>query len=147
MTLDKQVAGLLKRYLDFEYEGSIPKEVFKNLASKLNMFPLSLSKITSLIETQGYAVVYEPLLVYNKEEQYARLTMTPAKDEQVITKLSFDPVLYRAVMSACELRGYLSTGIVVVLEHNNFVAYSNFLIIANNVELLKSVKSQYQILI
>lgn len=147
MTLDKQVAGLLKKYLDYDYTGSIPKEVFKNLVSKLNLFPLSLLKITSLVESQGYAVVNEPLLVYDKEGQHSRLTMQPKQGEQVITKLSFDPVLFRAVLSGCEAKEYFTSGLVLTIEHGTYTAYINILIIAKDVDTLKQIKKKYQELI
>mgnify|MGYP003290167427 CR=1 FL=1 len=143
MTVDKQVAGLLKKYLGYDYKDSIHKFVFKDLASKLNLFPLSLTKITSLVERQGYALVYEPVLVYDKEKQHARLTMNPEKGEQVITKLSFDPVLYNTVLSGCELKGFFTSGLVITINHGSYTAYCNLLVIANNVETLKTVKNKY----
>jgi hypothetical protein len=143
MTVDKQVAGLLKRYLNYDYKDSIHKFVFKDLASKLNLFPLSLTKITSLVERQGYALVYEPVLVYDKDNQHARLTMNPKKGEQVITKLSFDPVLYNTVLSGCELKGFFTSGLVITINHGSYTAYCNLLVIANNVETLKTVKNKY----
>lgn len=147
MTVDKQVSGLLKKYLDYDYDGSIHKEIFKNLASKLNLFPLSLLKITSLVESQGYAVVYEPLLVYNKEQQHARLTMNPKNGDQIINKLNFDPTLYTAVLSGCELKGFFTSGIVLTIEHGTYTAYVSMLIIAKDIDTLKAVKSKYNNLI
>lgn len=147
MTLDKQVAGLLSRYLEYAYKDSIPKDIFKNLVAKLNLFPLSLSKITTLVEEQGYAVVYEPLLVYDKENQHARLTMSPKESEQVINKLTFDPVLYQSVLAGCEAKGYFSSGLVVTIEHGTYTAYSCFVIIAKDTETLKEVKRKYTELI
>lgn len=144
MTVDKQVAGLLKRYLDYEYDSAIEVDVFKQLVSKLNLFPLSLIKITNMIEKDGYAVVYEPVLVYSKEQQHARLTMSPKSGEQVITKLSFDPTLYKSVLAGCELKGFLTSGHVVAITHGTYTAYSNFLFIAKDEEVLKYVKNKYK---
>lgn len=147
MTVDKFVAGLLKRYAGYDYTGSIPQEVFKNLVSKLSLFPISLSKMTKTIETQGYFIAYESLLVYDKGKQYSRLTLQPHADEQVITKLCFDPVSYDSILSACELKGYYSTGVVVEIKHGTYTGYCSFLLIAKDETTLCSLQKQYMNLI
>lgn len=144
MTLDNQVAGLLKRYLDYDYKDSIDIEIFKSLVSKLNLFPLSLTKITSLVESRGYAVVTEPLLVYDKGQSHVRLTLNPKREEQVINKLIFDPTLFRAVLSGCELKGFFTSGLVYTIEHGTYTAYVSALIIAKDEETLKKLRTKYQ---
>lgn len=147
MTVDKFVAGLLKRYAGYDYNGSISQDVFKNLVSKLSLFPVSLIKMTEALETQGFFVAYESLLVYDKGRQHSRLTLKPHADEQVITKLNFDPVTYDAVLSACELKGYYSTGVVVETKHGTYTGYCSFLLIAKEESTLDRLQKQYMNLI
>lgn len=144
MTLDNQVAGLLKRYLDYDYKDSIDVEIFKSLVSRLNLFPLSLTKITSLVESRGYAIVTEPLLVYDKGQSHVRLTLNPKRQEQVINKLNFDPVLFQSILSGCELKGFFTSGLVYTIEHGTYTAYVSSLIIAKDEEILKQLRTKYQ---
>ena len=74
------------------------------------MFPLSVDKIVSLVEQQGYAVIYEPLLVYDKEEQHVRLSSGPKSLEQIIKKLNFCPISYQELLNKCNQAGITCSG-------------------------------------
>lgn len=143
MTVDKQVAGLLKKYLNYDYEGSIKQDTFKNLVSDLRLFPLSVDKIVSLIEQQGYAVIYEPLLVYNKEEQHVKLSSGPKSLEQIIKKLSFCPTSYQELLEKCVELNYVSSGLMIPIETFYSKAEIFILILAKDSDKLSAVKNKY----
>lgn len=143
MTVDKQVAGLLKKYLNYDYEGSITQDTFKNLVSDLRLFPLSVDKIVSLIEQQGYAVIYEPLLVYSKEEQHVRLSSGPKSLEQIIKKLNFCPLSYQELLNKCIELNYVSSGLMIPIETFHSKADIFILVLAKDLDKLSAVKNKY----
>lgn len=147
MTIDHQVRGLISKYHNLDLVTSIPLDTFKELSTKLNQYPLSFVKIYKTVLDKGYIVVTEPLLVYNKQEQHAYLTVNPKKDDQIITKLNFEPSTYQEVLTRCKSNKFFTSGLVLKIEHKSYTSYNNILIIANSFELLKDVKYKYQDLI
>lgn len=147
MTVDHQVAGLIKKYHKLDLGTSIPLNIFKEVSTKLNQYPLSFVKIYKTVLDKGYIVVTEPLLVYNKEKQHAYLTVNPKKDDQIITKLNFEPSTYQEVLSRCKSNKFFTSGLVLKIEHKSYTSYNNILVIANSFELLKDVKYKYQDLV
>ena len=125
MTVGKNLLSLCKR---LNIDISEPK----GIANKIQVVPLPITYLDSLI--QKHKVIYwiEPFIVYNKFLDELELKASPEFGDKIVKLLKFNPEHIQLVF---QHKKYYSTGLTRPIRDE---WESNFLIISDNIEALNN---------
>jgi hypothetical protein len=139
MTLSKGLMELVK-----DQHPLIPDVLsdddIKFVMSTIKEYSIDIQYIIDKVNKEGFAIIAEPLLIYNPEDKHIFLGINRPEGCQALKKLCFKPSFYQSLLDAINSAGYHSTCMVETITGHHIT----FIFVCTDKERMREIKNSYE---
>ena len=118
----------------------LAEDEIKAVMSAIKEYQIDITKLLAKVDDEGFAVIAEPLLIYNPEAKHIFLGINRPEGCQVLKKLCFKPSFYQQLLDTINVAGFHSTCMVETITGHHIT----FIFVCTDKERMREIKNSYE---